>query len=84
MFSWITAVILFFIYGVIDALYTLWVINVVKLNPFKSAAYAAIMHVLSCVGILFVINNPLYVIPVALGSFCFTYGLIIIKRGKIQ
>lgn len=57
-------------------------IEVVKLNPFKSASFGAIMYTISAFGVVNYVQNWLYIFPILLGSWIGTY--ITIKYEKYK
>ncbi len=68
-----TAVIVFIAYLLIDGMYAYYTIAVTKKKPFTAASVGSIMHFLIAFGVLNYVQNYLYVIPLALGSFIGTY-----------
>lgn len=74
------AIIIFFAYLVIDALYAYYTISVIERRPFVSANTGFIMHFLLAFGVVNYVQNYLYVLPLALGSWIGTY--IIVSREK--
>jgi hypothetical protein len=70
------------LYIILDALYASYTLHVTKLNPVKAANTAASMYFLSALGVVSYVNNPLYLIPLAVGSWLGTY--VIVKREKAK
>lgn len=68
------------LYVILDALYASYTLHVTKLNPTKAANTAASMYFLSALGVVSYVSNPLYLIPLAIGSWLGTY--VIVKREK--
>jgi membrane associated rhomboid family serine protease len=64
-----TCVILFIIYGIFDALYTLYLQAVSELKPTKASILSTILYLMSVYGTIEYINNFAYILPIALGGF---------------
>ena len=77
-----TALLLTGIYFFFDILYSWFIISVQKLKPTLSASISSAMYIISAVGVLKYTENPLYVIPIAIGSFFGTY--LFIRKEKIK
>ncbi len=69
-------------YIVVDALYAKYTLEVVSLNPVRSANIAALMHILLAYGVLNYTENWLYVIPLVIGSWLGTYLMVRFEKGK--
>ena len=67
------AVIVFFCYVAIDALYALYVLAVANKERFKAASVGAGMHFLMAFGVLSLVQSGWYLIPIAAGSWVGTY-----------
>ena len=72
-FSFLTAISVFFAYILIDTLYAYYTIVVTKQRPLAAANAASLMYFLLAFGVLNYVQNYLYVIPLALGSWIGTY-----------
>lgn len=72
------AAIVFVAYLVVDAMYAYYTITVIKKKPVTSATIGALMHFLIAFGVLNYVQNYLYVIPLALGSWVGTY--LVVRR----
>ena len=81
-FNIITASVVFFAYLIVDALYAKYTIAVGKLESGKAATYGSVMYFLLAIGILNYIHNPLYLFPLALGSWVGTYVTVEMDRKK--
>lgn len=77
-FSILTALILTGVYIIIDGLYAHYTIQISKRRPVAAATTSGLMHLLMAVGVLNYVNNFLYVIPLAIGSWIGTY--IVVKH----
>ena len=77
-FNPLWAVVVFFAYIVIDGAYAYYTIAVTKRQPVISATVGAGTHFLIAFGVLSYVQNYLYLIPLALGSWVGTY--IIVKN----
>jgi len=67
---------IFVAYLLIDAMYAYYTITVTKKKPVASASIGAIMHFLIAFGVLNYVQNYLYVIPLAIGSWFGTYLVV--------
>jgi hypothetical protein len=67
---------IFFAYLLVDAMYAYYTIAVIKKKPFTSASVGALMHFLLAFGVLNYVQNYLYVLPLAIGSFIGTYLVV--------
>ena len=76
------AFIIFFAYLIIDGLYAYYTYSVVKKKPFASATTGFIMHFLLAVGVINYVNNFLYIIPLACGSWAGTYLVVYREKRK--
>jgi hypothetical protein len=79
----ILAVIIFFAYLVIDGLYVFYTYSIVKHRPFSAATISFVMHFLLAVGVINYVENYLYVIPLAMGSWCGTYLVVVREKIKV-
>ena len=70
------ALIVFVAYLLVDAMYAYYTIVVTKKKPFAAASVGALMHFLIAFGVLNYVQNYLYIIPLALGSFIGTYLMV--------
>jgi protein-S-isoprenylcysteine O-methyltransferase Ste14 len=75
-FSMVTALIIFTVYIVLDGLYAYYTIAVTNKDSFKAATTGSVMHVLLAVGVLSYVQNFLYIIPLAVGSWIGTYFVV--------
>jgi hypothetical protein len=72
-FDPLLALAVFFVYIVTDGLYALYTLSVSKELPARAASFGAIMHFFLAFGVINYVNNFLYVIPLAAGSWVGTY-----------
>jgi hypothetical protein len=75
-FNWLGAVGLFFASGALEAIFALYTLAVTKHKAIQAASWSLVSYFLLAVGILNFINNKWYVIPLALGAFVGTYGVV--------
>jgi hypothetical protein len=75
-FNWVLASATFLAYLAVDALYAVYTIEVLRLRPASAATSGALIHVLSAFGIVNPVHNALYVIPLALGGWLGTFGVV--------
>ena len=72
-FEWITAWMLFVVYVAIDFLYGYYTKKVVESRPFLAAHAATGIALMAAFGVLSYTENPLYIVPIAAGSWVGTY-----------
>jgi len=77
-FHIVTALGIFIIYIILDGMYAYYTLAVSEKRPLQAATSGAVMHFLLALGVLSYVQNYLYVIPLALGSWIGTY--IVVKR----
>ncbi len=70
------AIIIFLAYVLIDGMYAYYTIAVTKRKPVVSATVGSLMHFLIAFGVLNYVQNYLYLIPLALGSWVGTYIVV--------
>lgn len=75
-FNWLVALGVMFAYFIVDAMYAYYTLSVARLNAFASANTGAIMHFLLALGVLSYVENFLYIIPIAIGSWLGTYYVV--------
>jgi hypothetical protein len=80
-FDFKIAGIVFVAYLLIDAMYAYYTLAVTRKKPVTAASVGALMHFLIAFGVLNYVQNYLYVIPLALGSWVGTY-LVVKKYSK--
>lgn len=67
---------IFIAYLIIDAMYAYYTLAVTRKKPVTAASVGALMHFLIAFGVLNYVQNYLYVIPMALGSWVGTYYIV--------
>ena len=82
LFNFKIALIIFAAYIIVDGMYAYYTIQVTKRKPFSAATTGALMHFLLAVGVLNYVQNYLYLIPLALGSWIGTY--IVVKKNNTK
>lgn len=75
-FNFSLALVIFLAYFFIDALYAYYTMTVVKREALKSASAGALMHFLLAFGVINYVQNYLYIVPIAIGSFLGTYLIV--------
>lgn len=73
-----TATLIFISYVLVDALYAYYTLQLTKRKAYSAATSGALMYFLIAVGVLNYVQNYLYLIPLALGSWIGTF--FIVKR----
>lgn len=81
-FNILTALILIGVYIVIDGLYAHYTIQISKRRPVAAATTSGLMHFLMAVGVLNYVNNFLYIIPLAIGSWIGTFLVVRYHHSK--
>lgn len=81
-FDFSLAVIIFCVYVVVDALYARYTLSVTQLRPFSAATTGLVIHFMLAFGVINYINNYLYIIPLALGSWVGTFIVIYKEKNK--
>ena len=76
------ALLIFFAYLFVDALYAYYTLSVVSLKPYTSATAGALMYFLLAIGIINYIKNPIYLIPLVLGSWVGTFIVVFRKKSS--
>ncbi|MFA6183488.1 MAG: hypothetical protein WC682_00105 [Parcubacteria group bacterium] len=84
IFNFALAGVIFFSYFIIDGLYAYYTYSVIKKKPFASANTGFVMHFLLAFGVINYVNNFLYIIPLALGSWCGTYVVVLMEKNNIR
>ena len=79
-FNFVIAFLIFVAYIIVDAMYAYYTLQVTKRKPYSAATVGALMHFILALGILSYIQNYLYMIPLAMGSWVGTF--IIVKRER--
>jgi hypothetical protein len=70
------ALTVFVAYVLVDAMYAYYTIAVTQRRPIASASVGAMMHFFIAFGVLNYVQNYLYIIPLALGSWVGTYLVV--------
>ena len=70
------AISIFVAYMIVDGMYAYYTLAVTKKKPVTSATVGALMHFFIALGVLSYVENYLYVIPLALGSWVGTYFVV--------
>ncbi len=80
-FSFEIAFGIFIAYIIVDGMYAYYTLEVTKRKPISAATTGALMHFLLALGVLSYVQNYLYLIPLALGSWVGTF-LVVKKEQK--
>jgi hypothetical protein len=81
-FNWLAAIGLFFASFLLDAVFAIYTVAVVKLQAFRAATMSLLTYGLAAVGILSFVDNKVYLIPLSLGAFAGSY--VVVKYEAIQ
>lgn len=79
-FNIYTAIMVFLAYIVVDGMYAYYTLAVAEKKPLQASTVGALMHFLIAFGVLSYVQNYLYIIPLALGSWIGTY--LVVSRYK--
>ncbi len=77
-FNFGLAIVIFVAYVIVDGMYAHYTLQVTKKKQYSAATTGALMHFLIAFGVLSYVQNYLYIIPLALGSWLGTF--IVVKR----
>ena len=77
-----TGLVLLILYVVVDLLYAMYTLAITKLQAAKAASIGAGMYVLLAAGVISYSANPLYLVPIGIGSWLGTF--IAVWREKRQ
>lgn len=77
------ALIIFLSYALIDALYAQYTLSVVGSKPFTAATIGALMYFLIAIGVINYVQNPLYLVPLAVGSWLGTFIVVWRRKNSI-
>lgn len=73
---------IFFAYLVVDAMYAKYTLHVTHYKEYSAATIGALMHFILAFGVLSYVNNFLYVLPLAAGSWIGTF--LVVRRERIK
>lgn len=82
-FNFEIALIILVAYVVVDGMYAYYTLQVTKRKPFSAATTGALMHFLLAVGVLSYVQNFLYLLPLAVGSWIGTF-IVVKKEQKLR
>jgi len=80
--NWLIVLGIFIAYFFVDALYALYTLEVVGLRPVRSATIGSLMHFLLAFGVLNYVQNVIYLLPLALGSWFGTFCVVHWKKTR--
>ena len=83
-FNFEIALVIFVAYIIVDGMYAYYTLQVTKRNPFSAATTGALMHFILAVGVLSYVQNYLYLIPLALGSWIGTFLIVKKEQNKAR
>lgn len=75
-FNFLVALVVLIAYFIVDAMYAYYTLSVAELKAVSAANTGALMHFLLALGVLSYVQNYLYIIPIAIGSWFGTYMII--------
>ncbi len=75
-FNWVIALGVTIAYFIVDAMYAYYTLSVARLKALSSANTGALMHFLLALGVLSYVENFLYIIPIAIGSWLGTFYMV--------
>jgi len=71
-------------YLIVDGMYAHYTLAITEHKAMSAANTGALMHFLLAVGVLSYVQNYLYIIPIAIGSWIGTYLIVIRKHKQIR
>ena len=77
------ALIVFIAYVIVDGMYAYYTFQVTKRKPFSAATTGALMHFILGIGVISYVENYLYLIPLAVGSWIGSF-LVVRKEEKLK
>ena len=77
-FNWLLAIGLFLAATLLDAIFALYTVAIIKTQPFRAASLSFLTYTLEAIGVVSYVNNKWYLIPLAIGAFTGSY--IVVKR----
>lgn len=83
-FSYLTATIIFFVYIVIDMLYTGYVLEVKDYRALSAATFSAMIYGLLAIGYTSYNKNIWYLVPLVIGAFCGTFLMVTFKKWRLK
>ncbi len=75
-FDFAVAGVVFVAYMVTDALYAYYTLAITRKQPIVAASVGSGMHFLIAFGVLQYVQNYLYIVPLAIGSWIGTYVVV--------
>lgn len=81
-FDIVLAVMIFVAYLLVDALYAQYTFHVTQYKEYSAATIGALMHFILAFGVLNYVQNFLYVVPLAMGSWVGTF--LVIRRERLK
>jgi hypothetical protein len=76
------AIAIFIAAFVVDIVWVFYIRGIARLKTLVAASWAAVLALIGCFMVVSYVENPFYIIPVALGAFFGTYLAIWYERGK--
>lgn len=81
-FDIVLAVMIFVAYLLVDALYAQYTFYVTQYKEYSAATIGALMHFILAFGVLNYVQNFLYIVPLAMGSWVGTF--LVIRRERLK
>jgi len=75
-FSPLLAFGLFVVASLVDAVFAMYTVSVVKTQAFRAGALSLFTYVLEAFAVVSYIDNKVYLAPLALGAFVGSYGVV--------
>lgn len=76
------ALMIFIAYLLVDALYAQYTFHVTQYREYSAATIGALMHFMLAFGVLNYVQNFLYIIPLAAGSWVGTF--LVVRRERLK
>ena len=71
----------FVAYFLVDAMYAYYTLAVAHVRPVAAATSGSLIHFLLAFGVISYVDNYLYIVPIAVGSWFGTYFMLKLKIG---
>jgi|AntRauTorcE11897_2_1112592.scaffolds.fasta_scaffold35934_3 fructose-specific phosphotransferase system IIC component len=81
-FNILVAIGVLFAYLVVDAMYAYYTLAITDHNAFAAANTGTLLHFLLAVGVISYVQNYLYIIPIAVGSWIGTF--LVVRRKSMS
>lgn len=81
-FSFVKAIVIFFVYVIVDLLYAYYILCVGRQQAFRAATASSILYSLLAYGVISYSENKYYLIPLGMGAWVGTFILVTWDKRK--